>query len=123
MKITDIENKYFNHLISHYRKLKGICEDLMGFNSIGTSAELLQIFPSEEILLNMRQSNSELTEKQWEDYWKIIEEMEVNLARARVATSRHDAEDRVFNEKYPIKFDEDGYAYRNFTRDYIEMGG
>jgi len=60
MKITDIESKYFNHLISHYQQLKGMCNDLIEFHKIDASTELSATFPSEETLLNMRQSNSEV---------------------------------------------------------------
>jgi len=122
MKINDIESKYFNHLINYCKQLESMCEDISGFYKTDTRAELLAMFPSKETLFNMRQSNSELTKKQWEDFWKVIEDVEVNIARTRVTMSKQDVETCDFNKKYPIKFDKDGYSYRNVTRDYIEMG-
>ena len=115
VKIKDIPDKYFDYLVNHSRGNKETCEDLKGFFGIDVTRETNIVFPTESELLEMKASNIELTTKQWLDFWKIIEETEIGLAKARVFSAQYEAECRDLNEKHPFKYDKEGYAYREFV--------
>jgi len=130
MKIKDISDKHFDYLVNRSRSHKETCEDLRGFFGIDTTREMHIVFPTESELLEMRANNIELTSQQWYDFWKIIEETEISLAKARIFDAKFAKECRDLNEKHPILFDEDGYACRWFVdyegrpyKNYVEMGG
>ena len=128
MKILEIPEQYFYHLISHAQSLKSMCEDMNAVHNIFTSEEL-KTFPSESELIKMHQNNTELTDKQWQDYWKIIETIAVNITKAQVGNVKQYIESENFNKKYPVQLDKDGFAFRWVTdwegrkdKVYIEMG-
>jgi hypothetical protein len=130
MKFSDINDKYFGYLIQHAQSLKETCDDLRGFHGIIADSELASIFPSELELKNMRTNDIDLIDKQWYDFWEIIERHEINLARSRILLTKFEAECRRLNLEHPVKYDKDGYAYREFVDwdgtpyfDYLEMGG
>jgi len=113
MKVSDIDEKSFNYLINHSRCLQETCNDLKGFYGIVADQEVHAIFPLESELESMRQNNVELTEDQWNNFQKIIQETETNIIKAKIADAKYNAECEEFNKKHPIKFDSEGYAYRD----------
>lgn len=122
MKISAIEKEYFNHLITHALTLDHYCNDLKGFHGINTTEERKALFPSETELRNMRLADAELTDKQWQDFWNIIEATEIDIAKSEVADDKRTIEDTAYNQECPIKYDKDGHAYR-LVKDYMDIGG
>ena len=112
MKASDIDEKSFGYLINYSRHLRETCNDLRGFFGIIANQEIHAVFPLEYELENMRQNNVELTEEQWHNFQKIIQETETNIAKEKIADAKYNTECEEFNKKYPIKFDNKGYAYR-----------
>lgn len=129
MRMSDIKDKYFVHLIGHAKDLINLVNDLDKFHGVSTSKEIKGVFPSESELQSMRINDIELTDKQWNEFNKIIEEAEVNIARSIVQEAILNAEDKALQRDFPIQYDQHGYAYRMFRdydgrpyRSYIEMG-
>ncbi len=118
MKFSDIDDRFFQHLINYCRSMQSIVEDLRGFHNIDASVEMTRVFPLEAELQRMRQANEDLTAQQWYDYWNIIERTEVQLARARVQNAKMEKEIQVYNEEHPLRFDNEGFAYRDGFRDW-----
>jgi len=129
MKISDIKNEYFAHILNHSKGLKLCADDIRAFHSIDTSKELENAFPTEKHLEEMKQNNVELSDIEWQQWWKIIENAEKLIAIERIQNAKYDAECERLNKEHPIQYDADGYAYRQFIdyegrpyREYEEMG-
>ena len=129
MKISDIKDEYFQHMLNHAKGLKSCADDIKAFHNIDASKELESAFLTEEKLEEMRQNDVELSDIEWQEWWKIIENTEKWIAIERIQSAKYNAECEELNTEHPIQFDTDGYAYRQFIdyegrpyRQYVGMG-
>ena len=115
MKFSDIEETHFQHLINYCRSIQDNIEDMKGFHNVDISTEASLVFPSESEIQTKRRLNDNLTEKEWSCYREIIARAEENIAKDKVKNLRRERELQLLNIEHPIKFDNDGYAYRDFV--------
>lgn len=127
-RMSDIKGCYMNHLFRYAMRLESVLADLKGFYGVDLKP---MTFPTTEELTKMKYDNVELTDEQWTEFWKIIKEEEIHIARVRVEAEIERKEDARFRKERPTKYDEHGYAYYDGETDYdtgvpcrcyIEMG-
>jgi hypothetical protein len=78
-------------------------------HGIDTAIERNTAFFSESELLEMRENDVEITDEQWQEFWRIIEQREIDTIRARVESSKMNAEMEDYNRRYPLQRDSDGH--------------
>jgi hypothetical protein len=122
-KILDIPEDTFAMLLNYSRFQIDLREDVKSMHGV----ELENSFPNPNELIQSRDSNLELTEKQWEEIQDIIDICEDMKAKDNLIERLPE-----YIDSRPIMYDEDGYAYKLSDevdwdtgkpfRNYLEMG-
>jgi len=122
-KILDIPEDTFAMLLNYSRFQIDLREDVKAMHGV----ELENSFPNPNELIQSRDSNLELTEKQWEEIQDIIDICEDMKAKDNLIERLPE-----YIDSRPIMYDEDGYAYKLSDevdwdtgkpfRNYLEMG-
>jgi len=111
MRMKDISDEDFDRLIWYARFLKNTSEDFMNMHSIDVGE--LEI--TEDRLIKMREENQEIYDGKY--LLRAIEFVKKNEIKAIECDQRNQREAEELEKNHPVKFDEDGYAYREFKDD------
>ena len=121
--MSDISEETFAMILNYSRFQIDLREDVKAMHGV----ELEDFFPNPDELIQSRDSNLELTEKQWKEIQDIINICEDMKAKDSLIERLPE-----YIDSRPIRYDEDGYAYRLSDetdwdtgepfKDYLEMG-
>jgi len=125
MRIQDISDVDFGRLMWYARYLKFGAEDFMNIHNIDVG----ELRFTEDKLTKMKEGNKELGVDE-KDILKAIEFVKKNEIKTIECDKINQRAAEELERNHPTKFDEDGYAYREFNdyetgklyREYIEMG-
>lgn len=109
MKMLDIPENYFEHLLTLSRGLKEICKDVFIFHGIDIRKERHMTFLSESELIDMRKRNVDVSTEQWNNFWKIIGDHEHLITVRKVNDIKEQAEARYINHNSDGWENEPGY--------------